>query len=84
MYEEISLKQCIQEIMSALMFLPITYFEMIRQKGIIFKQKCGRFFEILTMDRVSDFIAQAFLMIPLSIVIYSVCYITLEFKTVRL
>ena len=72
------------------MFLPITYFEMIRQKGIIFKQKCGRFFEILKMendddqDLVSDFISQAFLMILLSIVIYSVCYITLEFKTVRL
>ena len=36
------------------------------------------------LEFVSEYLAQAVLMILVSIVIYSICYMTLEFKTVRL
>ena len=94
MYEEISLKQCIQEIMCVPMCLPNTYFKMIRQKWYNFRAKMGpvlRKFKMETQDDqdfvlefVSEYLAQTVLMTLLSIVIYSICYMTLEFKTVRL
>lgn len=35
------------------------------------------------LEFVSEYLAQTVLMTLLSIVIYSICYMTLEFKTVR-
>ena len=68
------------------MSLPGKCFKMIREKWHNFKTKFWPVLRKLKLETEDDkeFVAEYCLMIPISIVIYTICYLTFEFKTVRL
>ena len=72
------------------MSLPGTCSKRITEKWHYFKTKFWPVLRKLKMeteddrDFVGEYLGRTILMIPISIAIYSICYLTFEFKTVRL